>query len=122
MKRLVLIILIATFDLAIGLTAIFPPSRLNKIIHSRPSDELNWLQRTGTVWLFFSAVAFASHERNPRHAEMRLVLSLLHVMDGFADGVFRLSSQNLTSFGKLTFNLMPFLNFAVARQLLAGRP
>lgn len=105
------------FDLLLGGMALLSPDTYLSLMHGPASDTL-LLQRTGMIWLWFSAWEAVAFFRGHRWPLSILVVALLRLMDVPADLVYFFSSESLTTLGRLGLIASPFFNLSVGIVLI----
>jgi hypothetical protein len=115
----IICIALAILDLFLGGAALFFPKLYLLFMQPGALDDPTYLiQRTGTVWLVFSAVQFIAFFKTPRWRAPVLVVAGFRLMEVPADPVYLLTARGLGNMGVLGLAAAPILNLVVGTYLL----
>ncbi|MFW5967838.1 MAG: SDR family NAD(P)-dependent oxidoreductase [Persicimonas sp.] len=114
---------LAVFDVGLGATAVFLPDLYNRLMHPRRGrgrrDAPDYLlARTGTQWLFFSAVQGVAALQPAERPGWVLGAGVLRLLDVPADLVYLLRSDDQGLLGKLGLASAPIFNLATGALLV----
>lgn len=108
---------LSVFDLVLGLCAVATPGLYVSLMHGS-LDSTFLVQRTGMIWLFFCACETAAFVAPTRWPLFVFAVGILRLMDVPADAVYLVTSQSLTTLGRISLIAAPLFNAVVGIVLI----
>lgn len=119
-----LLVALAVFDLALGISATLFPDFYLRVMHPdfsvlHPDGPTYWLARTGALWLFFAAAAAVAAIRPARWPFLVFLVGGLRLMDVPADLVYFFAADDLGRLGAFGLLFSPLFNLLAGAYLAA---